>query len=89
MKGILYQYENDFFIEYEGEWQESTLLLMEAVGDNPDDFRCIKEIPVHPDDVVFFNNYPECFDNIENTEIEFNIVTYNDKEVGNINFYYH
>jgi len=87
MKGILYKAENDdLFIEYEGEWQESTLLLMESYGDDPRDYRCLKEVPLHPDDCEWFRDYPRSFDRWENEAVDFEIEEIDDKKYGSIDF---
>lgn len=77
MKGILRQsedHEYEFFVEYEGQWQQSTIELMEAYGDNPENFKCIKSMSVHPDDIEMFMDYPNMISSLVDREIYFDII---------------
>jgi hypothetical protein len=79
MKGILRQSETnefEFFIEYVGDWQQSTVDLMIANGDNPNDFECLKDVQVHPDDIEMFIDYPNMVPSLVDREIEFDFIPY-------------
>jgi hypothetical protein len=69
------EHEFEFYVEYEGQWQQSTIELMEAYGDNPDNFKCIKEIPIHPDDTEMLLDYPSMIPNLVDKLISFDFMS--------------